>query len=74
VAQHFSEHFAIGINGYWYQQVMDDQGTLPRGFKAENFDASGIGIGPALTYAPGKPGKSVTSVAFPPYGIETDTC
>jgi outer membrane protein OmpA-like peptidoglycan-associated protein len=44
---HFDEHFAVGIAGYYYTQVTDDEGTIPAplepGYKSE-----GGGFGPAI--------------------------
>ena len=50
LAQHFSENFAIGFNGYWYEQVYGDKGDLPLGFQADEFKGRGVGIGPAILY------------------------
>jgi hypothetical protein len=62
VAQHFSEHFAIGLTGYWYAQVTDDTGELPAGFAASAFDASGVGIGAAVLYTPEIAGRHVSLI------------
>ena len=52
LGQHFSKQFAVGATGYCYIQVTDDQGPLPLGLQAKNFDAQGAGIGPAVLYTP----------------------
>ncbi len=51
VAQHFSESFAIGLTGYWYEQITGDSGPLPAGFDASDFKSSGVGVGVAALYS-----------------------
>lgn len=51
IAQHFSENFAIGLTGYWYEQVSGDKGDLPLGYQADSFKGRGVGIGPAILYS-----------------------
>lgn len=51
IAQHLSEKFAVGLAGYWYEQVTEDTGEIPAGFVASDFNASGLGIGAAVHYS-----------------------
>lgn len=46
VAKHFASGLALGLNGYWYQQVEDDKGNIPP-ILPEGFRGSAAGIGPA---------------------------
>jgi hypothetical protein len=62
VAQHFSERFAIGITGYWYEQVSSDSGDLPVGYTASDLDASGAGIGAAVLYTATIGGRDVSFI------------
>ncbi len=45
VMQHFSEQFAVGINGYYYDQLTGDSGSAPNDFKGEVW-----AIGPAINW------------------------
>jgi hypothetical protein len=45
VMQHFSQQFAIGINGYYYDQLTGDSGSAPNDFKGEVW-----AIGPAINW------------------------
>jgi len=49
-AQYLSEHLALGVTGYWYEQVSEDDGLFPSGLDAHDFHASGAGIGPIFLY------------------------
>lgn len=64
-AQHFSKEFAVGILGYYYDQLSDDEGALvgaiPVGGKG--FRSSGLGGGFAVSWAPEIGGKDVTFIA-----------
>jgi hypothetical protein len=51
IAQHLSEKFAVGLTGYWYEQVTEDTGEIPAGFVADDFNASGLGVGAAVHYS-----------------------
>jgi len=62
LAQHFSASFAIGLTGYWYEQVTGDKGDLPFGFQASDFKGRGVGIGPAVLYASKIAGKDMTFI------------
>lgn len=62
LAQHFSESFAIGVTGYWYEQVTDDKGDLPLGFQASNFKGRGVGVGPTVLYTQELGGKSISFI------------
>ena len=62
IAQHFSPTVAMGLVGYYYEQLSNDEGvlvgTLPVGSKG--FRGKGIGVGPALMWRPTLGGKDVT--------------
>lgn len=45
VMQHFSEQFAIGASGYYYDQLTGDSGTAPGPFKGKAW-----AIGPAINW------------------------
>lgn len=62
IAQHFSERIAVGITGYWYEQVTIDKGTFPAGYTASNFDASAVGIGAAVLYTATIGGRNVSFI------------
>jgi hypothetical protein len=62
LAQHLSAKFALGVTGYYYQQVTDDSGEIPQGFTAKDFDAGGAGVGVAAMYSPTIAGKNVSVV------------
>jgi hypothetical protein len=47
--QFLSPNFAIGLRGYWYQQVTDDSGS---GAQLGDFKSSSFGIGPGFFWAP----------------------
>ncbi|WP_066775440.1 SphA family protein [Sphingomonas sp. CCH5-D11] len=61
LAKHFASVVALGVTGYWYQQIDDDEGFLPP-FLPEGFRGSAAGIGPAIsgTVTSGKSTFSVT--------------
>jgi hypothetical protein len=63
IAQHFSEQLAVGITGYWYEQITADSGEFPAGYSASNFYASGLGIGAAVLYTPTIGGHHVSFIA-----------
>jgi hypothetical protein len=48
VGKHFTSGLAIGITGYAYQQVDDDEGFIPS-FLPPGFRGSAAGIGPAFS-------------------------
>ncbi|WP_287373207.1 transporter [Prosthecochloris sp.] len=73
LAQHFSSKFAIGVDGYYYKQLTDDEGLLLDqanallvslgkdslgGFKGEAF-----GLGPAVKYTFTVGEKDITVIA-----------
>jgi hypothetical protein len=64
VAQHFSKEFAIGLVGYYYDQVSDDKGALagaiPVGGKG--FRSSSLGAGLAVSWTPKIAEKDVTFI------------
>ena len=48
VAKHFASGIAIGLTGYAYQQVEDDEGFVPT-FLPPGFRGSAAGLGPAFS-------------------------
>ena len=63
LAQHFSESFALGLVGYFYEQVTNDEGQLPAGFDAKDFKGSGAGVGISALYARPLLGKDMNFIA-----------
>jgi len=55
--QFLSEGFALGIRGYWYQQISGDSGSgaILGDFKSESF-----GMGPGLVWIPKSAGGNLT--------------
>ncbi len=52
LARHLSPTFGIGLTGYWYEQISDDEGELPVFLRSrDGFRGSGFGIGPSVTTA-----------------------
>jgi hypothetical protein len=51
VGQHFSESFALGITGYYFQQLQGDRASLSIGIQVDNFKGMGLGVGQAATLA-----------------------
>ena len=47
VGQHLPKGFALGLAGYYYQQVTDDSGT---GATLGGFKGTAVALGPCLTY------------------------
>jgi outer membrane protein OmpA-like peptidoglycan-associated protein len=49
LGKHFGDNFALGVAGYWYSQMTDDQGPIPPplepGYKSE-----GAGFGPVFMF------------------------
>jgi len=73
LAQHFSPKFALGLCGYYYKQITDDEGTFLDqandvltalgmdslgGFKGEAF-----GLGPAIKFTPKIGGRDINLIA-----------
>jgi hypothetical protein len=63
VGQHFSESFALGVTGYYFQQLQGDSASLPLGIDVSNFKGMGLGVGPAATFAVPIFGKPVSFTA-----------
>jgi hypothetical protein len=56
--QFLAKNFAVGLHGYYYSQVSDDNGS---GAKLGGFRGRSLGFGPAILWAP-KAGKGNLSV------------
>jgi hypothetical protein len=57
VNQFFSESFAVGIIGYWYQQVSGDSGS---GAVLGDFKSEAFGLGPGFVWIPKAEGGNLT--------------
>ena len=57
VNQFFSESFAVGIIGYWYQQLSGDSGS---GAVLGDFKSEAFGIGPGFVWIPKSAGGGLT--------------
>ncbi|MGR9088707.1 MAG: SphA family protein [Gammaproteobacteria bacterium] len=72
VAQHFSDAFAIGVTGYYYTQLRDDESPLldrldqvrrQLGFTGvDGYRGEAAGIGPAVLYNPEIGGKRIAFI------------
>lgn len=60
VNQYFSETFALGIHGFYLNQITGDRGS---GAILGDFKAEAVGIGPALLWTPNIFGKDVPIIA-----------
>ena len=47
--KHFGEHFSLGIAGYWYDQLTDDEGPIPPPLES-GYRSQGAGFGPAFRF------------------------
>lgn len=65
LAQHLPGKIAIGLEGYIYEQISDDDGRLANAIPVgdDGFRSSGWGLGPALTWTPKVAGKDITLIA-----------
>ncbi len=52
LAQHFPNGMALGLNGYYYDQLSDDEGEVISSIPlaSEGFRSSGYGLGPAFLW------------------------
>ena len=57
VNQFFSEIFAVGIIGYWYQQLSGDSGS---GAVLGDFKSEAFGLGPGFVWIPKSEGGNLT--------------
>ena len=55
--QFLSEGFAVGIKGYWYQQLTGDSGS---GAILGDFKSSAFGLGPGFVWIPKSAGGNLT--------------
>ena len=55
--QFLSKSFAVGIKGYWYQQISGDSGS---GALLGDFKSEGFGIGPGFVWVPQSAGGNLT--------------
>jgi hypothetical protein len=51
LGQYFSESFGVGLVGYYYEQISDDDGTIIGWIDGANFQSEGAGFGPAVLYS-----------------------
>ena len=58
VGKHFGENFAVGVTGYWYHQLTDDKGSIPRPLE-NGYQGDSTGYGPAFMFG----NKNVSVVA-----------
>jgi outer membrane protein OmpA-like peptidoglycan-associated protein len=49
LGKHFGEHFALGIAGYWYSQLTDDEGFTPPPLE-DGYPSEGGGFGPVVMF------------------------
>ena len=63
IAQRFAGGYGIGVTGYLYAQVTEDDGTIPANIPRSDFKANGTGLGPAAMITPQPFGKDVTIIA-----------
>lgn len=73
IAQHFSKHFGLGIVGYYYKQLEDDDSPELDAINAFNaaagldrpggFRSEGAAAGPAVIYSPSLGGRDVHIIA-----------
>ena len=47
--KHFNDNFALGIAGYWYNQLNDDKGPHPPPLEAD-YQSDGTGYGPVIMF------------------------
>jgi len=59
IGKHFGEHFSLGIAGYWYHQLDDDKGFIPRPPLDLGYQGDLTGYGPVLRFG----NKNVSVVA-----------
>jgi hypothetical protein len=52
LAHHFSDSFAVGLPGYWYKQITDDDGDVLDRFSLGSFRGEAAGVGLALLFRP----------------------
>ena len=74
VSQFFSETFGIGLTGYVYDQLSDDDGRLAGGLTADDFDGfrgSGWGLGPAVLKTASVGGTAVNFIAKAIFDIDS---
>jgi len=71
LAQYFSESFGVGLNGYYYQQLTSDSGTLPLGINVANFKGFGVGLGPAVIVNLPIAGKPVSFIAKAIFDVDS---
>ena len=50
IGKHFGPNFALGLAGYWYHQLDDDQGNVPRPPLEIGYSGDATGYGPAFRF------------------------
>ncbi len=66
VAQHLPGNMAVGVNGYYYEQLSDDKGEIIANIPvaSEGFKSSGYGLGPAFLWTYKREGSNpITFIA-----------
>jgi hypothetical protein len=76
LAQHFSPQFAVGLTGYYYDQLTDDDGPLvdqlnALGRASGGFRGDGVGLGPAVLFTPKLFGRDVNLIAKWIHDVDT---
>jgi hypothetical protein len=75
LAQHFSPRFAVGLTGYYYDQLTDDDGPLVDQLDAlgvgDGFQGDGVGLGPAILFTPKLFGRDVNLIAKWIHDVDT---
>ncbi|MEM1236325.1 MAG: transporter [Pseudomonadota bacterium] len=75
-AQYFSESFGLGLAGYYYEQLTDDEGQLAGGLSAQDLDGgfrgSGWGAGPAFVYNTAVGDTTVSVIGKAIFDIESE--
>lgn len=49
IGKHFGKNFALGLAGYWYDQLTDDSGPMPAPLEPE-YQSDGTGYGPVIMF------------------------
>ena len=58
IGKHIGENFALGVAGYWYHQLTDDKGPIPRPLEL-GYQGDSTGYGPVIMFG----NKNVSVVA-----------
>jgi len=58
IGKHFGDNFALGLAGYWYHQLDDDEGPIPPPLEI-GYQGDGVGYGPVIMFG----NKNVSVIA-----------